>query len=225
MKPLNSKERAKAFYKVTGLFVLCFALAMLLGFSTMNVNKMTDYASRKKLEGLKNDLIFQEKVFIPNIEDATKKLQDLPIYKEKKLNRDGIETSINVSLQEIKAGWAEWKVDTTSRQYSMYNNIVDIYFNLKSAYVDKFKLEEQLVAKEGVVLTGSGDLTRELKIRNGLEKENQSLKSEKDLLSANAARFQNQVDKLQNQLVKCRDSLRGCLDINKGYKQQINKLK
>jgi hypothetical protein len=43
MKPLNSRERAKAFYKVAGLFVICFVLAILLGFATMNANKVTDY--------------------------------------------------------------------------------------------------------------------------------------------------------------------------------------
>jgi hypothetical protein len=208
MKPLNSKERARAFYKVIGWFAFCFALAVLLGYCTMNVNNYTDYESRKQLESLKNDLIFLEKVFQPNIEDATKKLADLPKYKEKNLIPDDIATSINVSLENIKK---EWKVDEKDPLYVMYKNIVDVYFALKSTYVNKFKLEEQLEAKESVVKSGSGDLQRVISRRDELEKENQSLKSEKDLLISNAINLQSQADKLQSQLKNSRDSLKLCM--------------
>jgi hypothetical protein len=208
MKPLNSRERARAFYKVIGWFVFCFALAILLGYCTMNVNNYTDYESRKQLDALKNDLIFLEKVFQPNIADATRKLEDLPKYKEKNLILDDIATSINVSLENIKK---EWKVDEKDPIYIMYKNIVDVYFALKSTDVNKFKLEEQLEAKESVVKSGSGDLQRVISRRDELEKENLSLKSEKDLLSSNAAKFQSVADKVQNQLINCRDSLKRCM--------------
>ena len=102
----------------------------------------------------------------------------------------------------------------------MYKNVVDIYFALESNYLNTFKMEERLAEKEGVVQTGAGDLTRELKIRDGLEKENQSLKSEKDLLSTNAEKFQTQADKLQNQLIKCRDSLTRCMRDIKVFRQR-----
>jgi hypothetical protein len=217
MKPLNSTERTKAFYKVIGLFVLCFALAILLGFSTMNVNKMMDYASRKQLEGLRNDLLFQEKVFQPNIENATKKLQDLPHYKERSLILEDLVTSINVTLEKIKS---EWTVDETNPQYIMYKNIVETYFALQKAYIDKFKLEEQLEAKENVVVNGSGDLQREINKRDDLENENKSLKSNLSTLNTNVADLQSQAERLQKQLTKCRDSLKICLVENRGYKQQ-----
>ena len=217
MKPLNSKERNEAFYKVIGLFVICFVLAILLGFSTMNVNKMMDYASRKQLEKLRNDIFFQEKVFQPNIENATKKLQDLPNYKQRSLILEDIVTSINVTLEKIKS---EWKVDETDQQYIMYKDIVETYFALQKAYIDKFKLEEQLEAKESAVLNGSGDLQRELNKRDDLENENKSLKSNIGTLSSSVADLQSQSDRLQKQLIKCRDSLRICLVENKGYRQQ-----
>jgi hypothetical protein len=217
MKPLNSKERTHAFYKVIGWFVFCFALAIILGYCTMNVNNYTDYASRKQLEALQNDLLFQEKVFQPNIDDATRKLTDLPKYKEKNLIPADITSSINVSLEKIKK---DWKVDEKDQKYIMYKNVVDIYFALESNYLNTFKMEERLAEKEGVVQTGAGDLTRELKIRDGLEKENQSLKSEKDLLSTNAEKFQTQADKLQNQLIKCRDSLTRCMRDIKVFRQR-----
>lgn len=207
MKPLNSKERAEAFYKVIGLFVFCFILAILLGFATMKEKNVADYTARKQLDAIKNNLMFQEKVFQPNIEDATKKLQDLPNYKAKNLVFDDLATSINVSLENIKK---EWKVDEKDPHYIMYKNIVDVYFALKSTYVNKFKLEEQLEAKESVVKSGSGDLQRVVSRRDELEKENLSLKSEKDLLSSNAKNLQSQADKLNNQLVAYQDSLKKC---------------
>lgn len=222
MKPLNSNERAKAFYKVTGLFVICFILAMVLGFSTMNVNKVMDYTSRKQLEGLKNNLTFQEKIFQPNIDDATKKLKDMPDYKAKVLDLNATKSDIETSLKKIMS---EWKGDEKDQQFIMYKNIVDTYFALESAYEAKFKLQEQLDAKENVVQVGSGDLQRTKDMRDELEKANMSLKAEKDNLSSNVTNLQGQVAKLQNQLGRCRDSLRNYIDINKGLRQQISKLK
>jgi hypothetical protein len=211
MKPLNSKERAEAFYKVIGLFVVCFVLAILLGFATMKEKNVGDYTARKQLEALKNKLMFQEKVFQPNIESATEKLQDLPNYKEKNLTFDDIATSVNVSLENIKK---EWKVDEKDPEYLMYKNVVDIYFTLKSTYSNKFKLEENI-----------GDLQRGSARKDELELENRTLKSDKDNLSSSVTSLQSQTSKLQSQLLKCRDSLRTCLDVNKGYKQQLNKPK
>lgn len=188
----------------------------------MNVNNYADYASKKQLEALKNSLLFLDKIFKPNIAAATKSLQDLPNYKEKRLIPANIATSINVSLENIKK---EWKVDEADQQYLMYKNIVDIYFSLESALLDKFKLEEQIAAKENVVQNGSGDLQRTKDMKNELDKENQWLRSEKASLSGSVLNLQDQVAKLQNQLGRCHDSVRYFMDINKGLKQQINKAK
>jgi chromosome segregation ATPase len=222
MKPLNNKERTKAFYKVFGLFLICFVLAMILGFSTMNLNKVMDYTSRKQLEGLKNDLTFQQKIFQPNIDNATKRLKDLPGYKEKRLDLNVTKSDIETSLKKIMS---EWKPDEKNPQYIMYKNIVDIYFALESATDDKFKLEDQLSAKENVVINGTGDMQRIKDMRDALSQENQSLKTEKASLNNNVITLQELVTKMQTQLSKCRDSLRSCIDINKGYKQQLNKAK
>ena len=222
MKPLNSKERTRAYYKVIGLFMVCFVLAMFLGFSTMNANKVADYACRKQLEVLKNNLQFQETVFQPNIDGATKKLKDLSNYKEKTLDPNATKSDIETSLKKIMS---EWKVDEEDQQYLMYKNIVDIYFALESAYDSKFKLEEQLARKEGDVKTVDSDLQRVIDRRDELERENRILKSDKGDLLANFAKNQSQSDILQRQLGKCRDSLRFYLDITKGLRDEISKLK
>jgi hypothetical protein len=222
MKPLNSKERTRAFYKVVSMFIFCFSIAMLLGFSTMSVNKMADYSTRKQLEALKNDLVFQEKIFQPNIDDATKKLKDLSNYKEKTLDLNATKSDIETSLKNIMS---VWKVDEESAQYLMYKNVLDVYFALESAYDGKFKLEEQLEATKGVNQSVDYDLQRVIDRRDELEKENKILKSEKENSGSNLENMQGQNEKLQNQLIKCRDSLKICMYENKGYIQQIKKLK
>jgi hypothetical protein len=208
MKPINSKERARAFFRVTVWFVICFTLAMLLGYCTMNVKNYSDSESRKQLESLKSELSFMGNVFQPNIESATRQLENYPSYREKNLNRDDIATNINVSLENIKK---EWKVDEKDQQYLMYKNIVDVYFTLKSTYDKKFKLEEELESKDNAVKNGSGDVQRLTTRIDELERENQSLKSEKSLSGPNSAKLQSQLDKLQSQLISCRDSLKRCI--------------
>lgn len=222
MKPLNSRERAKAFYKVVGLFVLCLVLALILGFSTMNTNKAIDYTLKKQLDKYEVDSRFQKMTFQPNILNASRDLKDLSNYKARSLNPDDIETSINVSLENIKK---EWKADEADPQFQLYKNVVEIYFALKSAYIEKFNLEDQLAAKESDVKSGSGDLQRVISRRDDLDAENKSLKSENIQLAANSERFQRQSERLQNQLKQCRDSLNLCTLANKGLRQQISKLK
>jgi len=222
MKPLNSKERIRAFYKVIGLFIICFALAVLLGFSTMNVNKMTDSTLRKQVDALKNDLLFQEEVFQPNIESATKQLKNLSNYKEKSLDPNATKSDIETSLKKIMS---EWKVDETDQQYIMYKNILDVYFALELAYDSKFRLEEQLERKEGEGKTVDSDLQRVIDRRDELERENKILKSDKGDIVININKLQSQSENLQKQLGKCRDSLRFYQDINKGLRDEISKIK
>jgi hypothetical protein len=231
MKPLNRKERSKAYLKVTGWFTLCFVLAILLGFSTMNVNKVTDYTCRKQLEELKSNLRFQETVFCPGIQEATLRLQDFSDYKEKKLVPGDIATSIEATLGKIKA---EWTVDEKDQQYLMYKNIIDVYFKLESQYLNSLKMEEQLHARELAGQSNAGELQLQLKKKDDIEKENLILKSDKESLMSASEKLQGQNTSLQNQLKemqsqhekiqaqlkKCRDSLTVCLKENRGYKQE-----
>lgn len=231
MKPLNSKERSRAYLKVTGWFILCFVLASILGFSTMNVNKVSDYACRKQLEELKENLNFQETVFRPGIQEATLKLQDFANYKEKKLVPGDIATSIEASLGKIKA---EWTVDEKDQQYQMYKNIVEIYFALESAYLTSLKMEERLQEKEIAGQSNAGELQLQLKKKEEIEKENLLLKSDKENLSSASEKLQGQNEKLQvqikemqsqieknqSQLRKCRDSLALCIKEIRVYRQE-----
>lgn len=217
MKPLNSKERAQAYYKVIGWFVFCFALSMFLGYCTMNVNNYMDNTSRKQLEALRNDLLFQETVFQPNIADATKNLMDLPKYKEKNLIPADIASSINVSLEKIKK---DWKADETDKKYLMYRNIVETYYALESAYLEKFKLENDIEQKDRVTKTVDGDLSRELKNRDNLAKENELMKSEIKTLSSEITEKQKLAEGCQRELKAYQDSLKRCMKDLKVFRQR-----
>ncbi|OFY68144.1 MAG: hypothetical protein A2Y71_07815 [Bacteroidetes bacterium RBG_13_42_15] len=188
---------------------------MLLGFSTMNANKVTDYTCRKQLEELNNDLKFLNTVFEPNIDEATRNLQDLPNYKERQKTPADIETSIKIALGNIKKDWIE-----DDQQYNMYKNIVDTYFALESAYLDKFKLEEQLEQKERVTQTADGDLNRELKIRDGFAKDNESLKLEIRNLNSDIKIQQSLAESRKRELGNCRDSLKRCMRDLKAFRQR-----
>jgi hypothetical protein len=217
MEPINSKERSKAMLKVTGLFLICFILAMLLGFSTLNSNKITESSCRKQLEKLNNELQFLDNVFIPNIDEATKQLQDLPNYKERQKTPADIETSVKVSIENIKKAWI---VDETDHHYLMYKNIVDTYFSLQSAYMDKFRLAEELEQTRRVTQSTDGELNRELRVRDGFANENASLKLELKNLSADIKKQQLLAESRQRELKSCRDSLKQCLRENRAYRQK-----
>jgi chromosome segregation ATPase len=190
----------------------------------MNANKVTDYGLKKQLEKYDKDSEFQRITFQPNIEDATKKLKELPDYKAKALDLNASKSDIETSLKKIMS---ELKGDDNDQKYIMYKNIVDIYFALESAYDSKFKLEEKLEAKENVVQVGSGDLQRTKDMRDELDSKNKTLNGinktltdQNSDLSSNIISLKGDIGRLQNQLVKCRDSLNRCLVENKGYKQQ-----
>jgi chaperonin cofactor prefoldin len=190
----------------------------------MNANKVTDYGLKRQLEKYDKDSEFQRITFQPNIEDATKKLKELPDYKAKALDLNATKSDIETSLKKIMS---ELKGDDNDQKYFMYKNIVDIYFALESAYDSKFKLEEKLEAKENVVQVGSGDLQRTKDMRDELDSKNKTLNginitltNQNADLSSNIASLKGDIGRMQNQLVKCRDSLNRCLVENKGYKQQ-----
>lgn len=222
MEPINSNERARVYYKVVGLFVACFILAMSLGFSTMNVNKLTDIATRKKLSELEKANEFQEKTFHPNIDNATKKLIEIQKDKEKVLNLSQTKSDINNSLQTIQAGL---KPEDQSWQHLMYKNIIDIYYALESAFDSNYKLQADLESKDNVVQPIYGDLQRSKDMRDALKGENESLKTQIANINKGFTDFKEKSDDLQKQLGKCQEDLTAEKLINKGLNEELKKYK
>src|SRR5690554_2849263 len=102
MKPLNKKERNKAILKVTGLFLITFIIAILVGFTTMNTATLSDKKSNTELKKLKDNLKFQEEIFGPNVNQATGLLTKLPKYKEEGENKEVLNQDIAALLSKTK---------------------------------------------------------------------------------------------------------------------------
>jgi len=107
MKPLNKKERSKAFIKVVGLFLLSFVIAILLGFSTMNVGKLAEQKTSSELERLKNNLKFQEEVFAPHVGETTEMLSKITTANETGENLEVLNQDIAALVSKTKNEIAE----------------------------------------------------------------------------------------------------------------------
>ncbi len=140
MRPLNSKERNKAFLKVVGLFLISFIIAILVGFTTMNTGRLSDQQSTSELQKLKDHLKFQEEVFAPNVNQATGLLTKLPKYKEEGENKEVLNQDIAALLSKTKNEIAPEETWETI----MYKDVIQALSNLQLAYNDKLNLLEDL---------------------------------------------------------------------------------
>ena len=140
MKPLNNKERNRAFLKVVGLFLISFVIAILVGFTTMNTGRLADKQSSSELQKLKNHLKFQEEIFAPNVNEATSLLAKLPKYKEEGENKEVLNQDIAALVSKTKNEIAEEE----SWETTMYKDVIQTLSDLQLAYNDKLNLMEDL---------------------------------------------------------------------------------
>ena len=140
MKPLNRKERNKAFIKVVGLFVIALVISLLLGFTTMNLGSVSEKSSRIELERLKKHLQFQEEVFAPNVKEATTMISKIPNYKEEGENIEVLNQDIGAVLSQTK----NQVVDDDSWETKMYQDVIKSLSDLQLAYNDQLDLEEEM---------------------------------------------------------------------------------
>lgn len=140
MKPLNNKERNKAFLKVTGLFLTSFIIAIILGFTTLNTGKLSEQQSKSELDKLKSDLKFQKEVFAPNVDETTTLLSKVPKAKETGENLEVLNQDIAALLSRTK----NQVKDEETWETGMYKNVIQVLSDLQLAYNDHLKLSEQL---------------------------------------------------------------------------------
>lgn len=140
MKPLNNKERNKAFLKVTGLFLTSFIIAIILGFTTLNTGKLSEQQSKSELDKLKSDLKFQKEVFAPNVGETTTLLSKVPKAKETGENLEVLNQDIAALLSRTK----NQVKDEETWETGMYKNVIQVLSDLQLAYNDHIKLSEQL---------------------------------------------------------------------------------
>lgn len=215
MKPLNKKERNKAFFKVTGLFLTSFVIAVLLGFSTMNVGKLSEQKSNAELDKLKNHLKFQEDVFAPNVGETAAKLAKVPTARESGENLAVLNQDIASILSTTKNQVAEdgtWET-------KMYNDVIESLSNLQMAYNNQLSLKD----KAGDL----GELTQKL----------EACLAEKDRLQTQLVLLQASgggggggggaadCSQIEKELQKTKQALNSCNIENRALKKEIEKLR
>lgn len=214
MKPLNQKERSKAYQKVVGLFVLCFALAMVLGFTTLNTNKLTDSKTKSDLQRLQDQLKFQQEVFAPNVDQVTKTLAKVPVYREEGENIEVLNSNIaSVLSQTIK----EVKDDESWESF-MYKNILKVYSDLQLSYKDQLRMKDELDSWKNSTQGSDKDLQRCLD-------EKRALQTELNMLKIAGGGGGGNLAQLEKDLQKARKDLDDCNKINNILRGDIEKLR
>lgn len=214
MKPLNKKERNKAILKVTGLFLITFIIAILVGFTTMNTATLSDKKSNTELKKLKDNLKFQEEIFGPNVNQATGLLTKLPKYKEEGENKEVLNQDIAALLSKTKNEIAPEETWETT----MYKDVIQSLSNLQLAYNDQISLLEDLGQ--------SGEVSK--KLQECMAEKNQ-LQNQLNMIQAsgggggggsNAA-----VAQLEKDLKDTQQKLRQCNLENRALKQEVEKMR
>jgi uncharacterized membrane-anchored protein YhcB (DUF1043 family) len=209
MKPLNKKERSKAFIKVVGLFLLSFVIAILLGFSTMNVGKLAEQKTSSELERLKNNLKFQEEVFAPHVGETTEMLSKITTANETGENLEVLNQDIAALLSRTKNQVEE---DETWES-KMYKDVIQALSDLQLAYNNQVKLREQM--------GDSDDLGQKLQ---ACITERDRLQTQLSMLQAGGGGGAD-VAKLEKDLKDTRTQLDRCNLENRALKQEIERVR
>ncbi len=218
MKPVNKKERAKAFNKVIGLFVLSLVLALLVGFTTMFEGNLSDRQSVSQLKQREAQETWERETLSPNLLEASATLDKVPTAAQNKENLDELNNKIGLLLVEAKKNLV---IDDTWKSI-LYQDILKVYSDLHVAYKKQLQLEEQLVACQNNTQGSNVDLQRYISEVKELKQENLLLKATGGGGGGggggNTAQLQSVLDKAQEDLRKCRLQ-------NKSLETEVNKLR
>lgn len=212
MKPLNKKERSKAFIKVVGLFLISFVIAIFLGFTTMNTPRLSDSNTKGELEKLKNQLKFQEEIFAPNVAELKVMLSRIPNYKDEGQNIEVLNQDIGSILSQTKNQVT--KDDTWETQ--MYNDVVEVLSELQIAYNEKIKMMDEL--------GDSNEISQ--KLQDCINERNR-LQTQVNMLQAGGGgdSSDSNSQKLQKDLKDLQQKLNQCNLENRALKQEIEKIR
>ena len=211
MKALNNKERNKAFYKVVGFFLVSFIIAMFLGFTTMNMGKLSDKKAKSDLEAIKAQLKFQEEVFAPNVGQTSEMLGKLPTAEQAGENIEVLNQDIGALLSQTK----NKITDNESWESIMYQNIIQALSDLQLAYNEQLNLKGQL--------GDSGDASQ--KLQQCINEKNQ-LQSQLSILQASGGGGGGGSDaECQKELKDAQKKLRQCNLENRALQKEIEKFR
>jgi hypothetical protein len=209
MKPLNKKERNKAFFKVVGLFLISFIIALLVGFTTMNTGSLADKQSRSELQKIKDHLKFQEEIFAPNVNEATLLLEKLPNYKDEGENKEVLNQDIAALVSKTKNEIAEEE----SWETTMYKNVIQALSDLQLAYNEQISLREEI---------GDSDEATQ-RLQDCINERNQ-LQNQVNTLKAGGGGGAD-CAQCEKNLKDAQQKLRQCNLENKALKQEIERIR
>ncbi len=209
MKPLNKKDRNKAFFKVIGFFLASFIIALVLGFTTMNIGKLSVQQSNKELERLKQNLQFQEEIFAPNVGEATGLIAKIPRHEEEDVNIEVLNQDIGAILSQTKNKVPEEE----SWETTMYQDVIKALSDLQLAYNRQINLMEEM---------GDSDQTSQ-KLQECIS-ERSRLQNQVNMLQASAGGGAD-MEQCQAELKEAQQKLRQCNLENRALKQEIEKIR
>jgi uncharacterized membrane-anchored protein YhcB (DUF1043 family) len=210
MKPLNKKERNKAFFKVVGLFLVSFIIALILGFTTMNFGTVSEQQTKNELEKLKTHLKFQEEIFAPNVGETTNLLSKIPTYREDGENIEVLNQDIGALLSQTK----NQVVEDESWKTIMYKDIINALSDLQLAYNEQIKLREQM---------GDSDEMGQ-KLQECITEKNQ-LQNQVNMLKASGGGGGSDCEQIEKDLTETQQKLRQCNLENRALKQEIERIR
>ena len=140
MKPLNKKERAKAFYKVVGFFVVAFVIAVLLAAMTIKSPEYTESKSQGKLKQLQDQRAFLETDFAPGMQASDSLVGQMQAGGD----LTQLDTEISAILVQLKNAVPE----AEAWEMGMYQDIIDMISELKQAVKTNKDFEEQLASSD-----------------------------------------------------------------------------
>jgi hypothetical protein len=138
MKPLNKKERNKAFFRVIVFFSLAFVIAILLAFTTMSASQLSNAKSHRELEKIRASLDFQRVVFTPAVKEVNTMLAEIPEYEKQNENIDVLNSDIGNLLSNTK----DKIQDVDSQDTVLYKEIIKSLSDLQIAYNKQLDLGE-----------------------------------------------------------------------------------
>jgi hypothetical protein len=138
MKPLNKKERNKAFFRVIVFFSLAFVIAILLAFTTMSASQLSNAKSHRELEKIRTSLEFQRVVLTPAVKEVNTMLAEIPEYEKQNENIDVLNSDIGNLLSDTK----DKIQDVDSQDTVLYKEIITSLSDLQIAYNKQLDLGE-----------------------------------------------------------------------------------
>lgn len=189
--------------------MLCFIIALVLGFMTMNISGLAEQQSKAELEKLQSHLKYQEEVFAPNVGEATAMISQIPDYQQENINLEVLNQDIGAVISQTK----NQVVKDESWESKMYQEVIQALSDLQLAYNEKVKLTEKV-----------GDSNETSQKLQECIAERDRLQNQVNMLQASGGGGAN-CEQFEKDLAEALEKLRQCNTENRALRQEIQKIR